>query len=263
VSEELAAGTGSEKGRLREFTPARASLKRAGSAIATREQLEFQLDHALARDAVHALMDERAMLAGLRARRLEAIAMKSAAEEQSGRGGRETYLRRPDLGRRLHEDCPQALRERGAAQTAAPDVVFVIVDGLSAMAVERHALAVLDATLARLAITAWRVGPVCVVSQGRVAIGDEIGAALRARATVVLIGERPGLSSPDSLGVYVTWEPRPGRTDAERNCVSNVRLEGLGYADAAERIEFLLDGARRLQGSGVELRRAGETWRRL
>jgi ethanolamine ammonia-lyase small subunit len=130
-----------------------------------------------------------------------------------------------------------------------PDVVFVVADGLSALAVERHALAVLSAVVESIARET--IGPVCVVSQGRVAIGDAIGELLAARAVVVLIGERPGLSSADSLGVYITWEPRVGRTDAERNCISNVRAEGLGYAEAAARIVAVLTAAKRLGGTGV------------
>jgi ethanolamine ammonia-lyase small subunit len=132
--------------------------------------------------------------------------------------------------------------------------VFVIVDGLSALAVERHALALLDATLKLLDSDDWQVGPACVVEQGRVAIADEIGESLGAAMTVVLIGERPGLSSADSLGIYLTWQPRVGRTDAERNCISNVRAEGLGYEDAARRIVYYMHAARRLGGTGVALK---------
>jgi ethanolamine ammonia-lyase small subunit len=186
---------------------------------------------------------------GLLAKVRGGIALRTAV---AGPDERRVYLRRPDLGRRLDEDSADRLREV-AARLGAVDVVFVIADGLSALAVERHALAVMDA-VKELAGERWSVGPVCVVMQGRVAVGDEIGALLRARVVVVLIGERPGLSSADSLGAYVTWEPRVGRTDAERNCVSNIRLEGLGYVEAAERILFYMEGARRLGASGVGLK---------
>jgi len=139
-----------------------------------------------------------------------------------------------------------------------PDVVIVIADGLSALAVDRHALLLLDALFDRtrslLSLDQWNIGPVCVVSQGRVAIGDEIGDLLNAKLSIVLIGERPGLSASDSLGVYITWNPRPGRTDAERNCISNIRHEGLSYADAAQRIAFYMDGAKQLQATGIALK---------
>jgi ethanolamine ammonia-lyase small subunit len=233
---------------LREFTPARVGLTRAGASIATEEQLRFQLDHALARDAVHARLDVAGVLAGIERLGLEAVALRSAVE--AGPAERQTYLRRPDLGRRLGGASFEALQR----DSLPPDVVFVVADGLSALAVERHALPVLTAVKDLLEPTAWRIGPVCVVSQGRVAVGDEIGERLRARAVVMLIGERPGLSAADSLGVYVTWDPRPGRTDAERNCISNVRLDGLEYAEAARRIVRLLEGARRLGTTGVALK---------
>jgi ethanolamine ammonia-lyase small subunit len=131
----------------------------------------------------------------------------------------------------------------------------VIADGLSALAVDRHALLLLDALIDRiLPLDQWNVGPVCVVSQGRVAIGDEIGDLLNAKISIMLIGERPGLSASDSLGVYITWNPRPGRTDAERNCISNIRHEGLSYTDAAQRIAFYMDGAKQLHATGIALK---------
>jgi ethanolamine ammonia-lyase small subunit len=224
---------------LRRHTPARVGLRQAGAALATSEQLEFQLDHALARDAVHAQLDVAGTLEGLQRIGLEAVALESQAADRT------TYLRRPDLGRKLSAESA-ALLSRGEA-----DVVFAIADGLSALAVERHALAVVSATCALLDETVWRVGPVCVVSQGRVAVGDEIGERLGAQLVVMLIGERPGLSAADSLGVYLTWQPRVGRTDAERNCISNVRAEGLGYDEAAQRIMTQIGEAKRLGRTGV------------
>jgi ethanolamine ammonia-lyase small subunit len=232
---------------LRRYTPARVGLGQVGSAVPTREQLRFQLDHALARDAVHARMDVEALLLGLRERGMAGVALRSAVGEE-----RRVYLRRPDLGRRLDGESAVRLREVAAGLGASPEVVFVMADGLSALAVERHGLAVIDAVKGLME----GVWPVCVVSQGRVAVGDELGELLGAKAVVMLIGERPGLSAADSLGAYVTWEPQVGRTDAERNCVSNIRVEGLGYAEAAERIVFYLNGAKRLGASGVGLKEA-------
>lgn len=239
---------------LRRYTPARVSLGQAGPAIPTSEQLRFQLDHALARDAVHARLDMAALLQGLRQRQMECLVLRSVVAGESGQDDRQVYLRRPDLGRALYPDSAQVLREYSTNILEGPDVVFVIADGLSALAVERHALPLLDAMMSDLNPEQWRVGPVCVVSQGRVAIGDEVGTLLRAKLIVVLIGERPGLSAPDSLGVYITWEPRPGRTDAERNCISNIRHEGLSYADAAQRIVFYMNEAKRLQCTGIALK---------
>ena len=231
---------------LRRHTPARVGLQRAGAAISTAEQLAFQLDHALARDAVHASLDVARLVERVRAMGLQPVVLRSAVE--AGAGERQTYLRRPDLGRKLNADSGAALQEL-AAHATVPDVVFCIADGLSALAIERHALPVLHATLSL--VDAERIGPVCVVSQGRVAIGDEIGALLRVKLIVMLIGERPGLSSADSLGVYITWEPRVGRSDAERNCISNVRLEGLSYAEAAQRIVAQINEAQQILGTGV------------
>jgi len=241
---------------LRRFTPARVSLGQAGPAVPTHEQLRFQLDHALARDAVHARLDVNALLRELRGRGMDCAALRSAVGEAAGAGDRSVYLRRPDLGRRLDERSAEELRERTAKMAAKPDVAVVIADGLSSLAVERHAIPLMDEIKA--AIGAENVAPVCVVSDGRVAIGDEIGFLLGARIAIVLIGERPGLSSPDSLGVYITWEPKPGRTDAERNCISNIRAEGLSYREAAQRIAYYLSEAKRLGTTGVLLKeRAG------
>jgi len=238
---------------LQQYTSARVSLGQAGPAIPTREQLRFQLDHALARDAVHAQLDVTTMLQGLEQRKMECLALRSAIASQPG-DNRQLYLRRPDLGRTLHPGSRAMLLEFAAGIVKNPDVVFVIADGLSALAVERHALPLLDETTPLLPQDQWRVGPVCVVSQGRVAIGDEIGALLHAKLSVLLIGERPGLSAPDSLGVYITWNPRPGRMDAERNCISNIRHEGLSYTDAAQRIAFYMNAAKRIQATGVMLK---------
>jgi ethanolamine ammonia-lyase small subunit len=237
-------GDGSTKS-LAPYTPARVSLRRAGVSLATREVLDFQLAHAQARDAVHAVLDTGLLQEGIRQRHLAAHVLRSAAPD------RVTYLRHPGLGRTLSPEC--------AAQLPASscDVAFILVDGLSAAAVDRHALPLLDGLLPLLP-SEWSVGPICLVQQGRVAVGDQIGSLLQANTSVVLIGERPGLSSPDSLGAYITWQPRPGRTDAERNCISNIRPEGLGYQAAAHRLSFYLQAAREQKQTGVNLKDSAE-----
>jgi ethanolamine ammonia-lyase small subunit len=228
---------------LRDYTPARVDLGRAGSSLPTRELLEFQLAHAKARDAVHLPLAVNSLVLELKQRGISPVTLASAARD------RDEYLKRPDLGRRLSD----ASREPVAARHAEYDAAFVIADGLSALAVHRHAVPLLELLLRDLD---WRIAPVAIVEQGRVAIGDEIGELLGARMIVVLIGERPGLSSPDSLGAYLTWQPRPGRTDAERNCISNIRAEGLSYAVAAHKLLFLMNESLRLKLSGVQLKEA-------
>jgi ethanolamine ammonia-lyase small subunit len=225
---------------LRSYTPARVGLERTGVSLATGALLDFQLAHARARDAVHGAIDVRMLCDELRRSGLGALALESRAADRT------IYLKRPDLGRALSEES------LGLLSPGEYDVVFVIADGLSAFAVERHALRLLREVLPLLA--GWRLAPVCVVEQGRVAVGDTIGEALHARLAVVLIGERPGLSSPDSLGVYITWEPQRGRKDAERNCISNVREEGLSYAAAAGRLHYYMVEASRRQMTGLGLR---------
>jgi ethanolamine ammonia-lyase small subunit len=229
--------------RLRDYTPARVELGRAGVSLPTRALLEFQLAHAKARDAVHLPLAVNSLLVELKQKGIESITLASAARD------RDEYLKRPDLGRRLNQNS----RERLAALRADYDAAFVIADGLSALAAHRHAVPLLELLLRDLD---WRIAPAAIVEQGRVAIGDEIGEALGARMVVVLIGERPGLSSPDSLGAYLTWQPRPGRTDAQRNCISNIRAEGLSYALAAHKLLFLMNESRRLKRSGVQLKEA-------
>jgi ethanolamine ammonia-lyase small subunit len=231
--------------RLRALTPARVGLGRTGVSLATRDLLDFQRCHALARDAVHARLEAAEL-----ARTLGAIVGGSVFRLRSAAADRATYLQRPDLGRRLDDSSRKLLAERARPGTA--ELALVIADGLSALAVERHAVPLLEELLPRL--HGWKLAPLCVVEQARVAIGDEIGEALGAQVAVVLIGERPGLSSPDSLGVYITWQPKPGRTDAERNCISNIRAEGLSYAQAATQLEVILSEARRRQLTGVALK---------
>jgi ethanolamine ammonia-lyase small subunit len=217
---------------LRAFTPARIGIGRAGSGVPTQELLSFGLAHARARDAVHAALD----VAGLG---LDAQVVHSRAVD------RETYLRRPDLGRRLGEGF--------SLQRVSFPVCLVLADGLSATAIQNHAVPVIR-KLAEIAPERWAGAPAIIALQARVALGDEIGEQLGAQLVCVLIGERPGLSSPDSLGCYLTFAPRVGRTDAERNCVSNIRPQGLGYEAAARRIDWLAAAALARGLTGVALK---------
>lgn len=230
--------------QFRQHTRARIALGRAGASLPTNEVLSFQLAHAMARDAVHAKLDAAALSAKLEARGYSVLHARSAV------GSRDVYLKRPDLGRRLDEKSKGNLAN--AAPASSCDAAFVIADGLSALAVERHAIALLDEIIPKLG--GWQLAPVVVATQSRVALGDEIGALLNARMVAMLIGERPGLSSPDSLGVYLTFDPKPGRVDSERNCISNIRAEGLAYSLAADKLYYLMNEARRLKLTGVGLK---------
>lgn len=247
---------------LRAHTTARIALGRAGGSLPTAEWLRFAQAHALARDAVHAPFDSAALAGECAQQAFTCTVIDSAAPDRA------TYLRRPDLGRRLSTRSAAllaALRPRAgdasnAAEPSCPgDLVVVVADGLSALAAQRHALPLLLALRAQLeaaraAPGTLQIGPLLLAQQARVALGDEAGGLLRARAVLVLIGERPGLSSPDSLGAYLTWAPQPGRSDAERNCVSNIRPEGLSCGEAAHKIAWLLGAAQRLGGTGVALK---------
>lgn len=228
---------------LRSLTPARIALGRAGPALPTREVLAFGVAHARARDAVHLALDTDSLEAQLRADGYSPVRVQSAAPDRA------TYLARPDLGRRLGEQSAARL----AATGDSPDIVVAIEDGLSAVAIQRHALPLLGA-LRAIAPQRWSGVPVVIALQGRVALGDEIGERLGAKLVVVMIGERPGLSSPDSLGIYLTHAPRIGRTDAERNCISNIRPEGLAYPAAAARLDWLVAEALRRRLTGVALK---------
>jgi ethanolamine ammonia-lyase small subunit len=224
-------------------------LGRTGVSQQTRDLLDFQLAHAQARDAVHARLETAALAADLAEIFSQSLQHAPAVLRlHSAATDRAIYLQRPDLGRRL-DDASRASLEDSRAEC---DLALVVADGLSALAVERHALPLVKEFLPML--KDLRFAPVCVVEQGRVAIGDEIGQLLRAKISIVLIGERPGLSSPDSLGAYITWAPQLGRTDAERNCISNIRAEGLGYAPAAAQLDFYLRESRRRQLTGVQLK---------
>lgn len=233
-------------------TPARIALGRSGGSLPTRQVLDFGLAHARARDAVHTPLDVAAVTKAIEALGLETLLIDSAAPD------RPTYLRRPDQGRRLSAAGRAVLTARAGAEIEpAPDIVFVVADGLSAAAIHANAAAMLAAFLPEARRRGWRVGPVVVARQARVALGDEVGEILGARLVVMLIGERPGLSSPDSLGLYLTFAPKRGRSDAERNCISNVRSGGLGFAEAAATLSFLAQGALRLGLTGVKLKDAG------
>lgn len=231
--------------RLAELTPARIALGRSGSGLPTREVLKFAMAHAQARDAVHAPFDAPSLAARIAELGLTAIEIASAAPV------REVYLRRPDLGRRLDATSALAL---DALEPKGADLAVVIADGLSATAVEANAVPALGALIAYLRAMPLSLAPVAIATGGRVALGDEIGARLGARMVLVLIGERPGLSAPDSLGAYLTFAPRVGRSDAERNCVSNIRRGGLGHEIAAARLAWLIEAAFRRGLTGVGLK---------
>jgi ethanolamine ammonia-lyase small subunit len=237
---------------LRQFTAARIALGRTGISQPTAAQLDFQLAHARARDAVHLALDSEALARSIEAAWPEAgpcLTLHSAA------ASRHEYLQRPDLGRRLDEPSRAlATRARSGAGPRPHDVAFVVADGLSALAVAQNAAPFLAAMRDRLQGEHWSLAPPSVVLQGRVAVGDEVGELLGAKIVVVLIGERPGLSSPDSMGLYITWAPGVGLTDERRNCISNVRPAGLRYEDAAARLHYLLAEARTRQLTGVGLK---------
>jgi ethanolamine ammonia-lyase small subunit len=239
---------------LRRLTAARIGLARTGASLATAPLLDFRLAHARARDAVHAPLDEAQLESDLAALGRPVIAVASAVPD------RPQYLMRPDLGRRLAPESEAALAAHAPsnAQGEAPryDVVFVVADGLSARAVMAHAPPLLAQALP--ALSGWRIAPLVIVRHGRVAVGDAIAARLRADAVAMLIGERPGLSAPDSMGAYLTWRPTARTSDAERNCISNIRPDGIGYADAAVRLVHLLRAMRSRRLSGVRLKDESE-----
>jgi ethanolamine ammonia-lyase small subunit len=230
---------------LRDLTPARVALGRAGASLPTKALLEFTLDHARARDAVHAAFDISALIAGLGGLGVPLVEVSSEA------GNRKDYLRRPDLGRMLDPPSRQLLASVGGSPCR---LAVVIGDGLSPAAVNAHAIELVRHLIPRLAADGIEIGAVVVASGARVALGDEIGAILGAHMLVMLIGERPGLSAPDSLGAYLTFAPRAGLTDAERNCVSNIHGSGLGYDEAALRIAWLVREGLARKTTGVALK---------
>jgi ethanolamine ammonia-lyase small subunit len=233
---------------LRRLTPARIALGRTGTSMPTSAQLDFQYAHAQARDAVHLPFDHAGLSAQLAECGRDSLLLHSAA------ANRDSYLQRPDLGRKLSDESAQTLRDYALAHPGGVDLAIVVADGLSALAVHRHTLPFLTRMEEQIKAEGWSVSPVMLVAQGRVAVADEIGELLGAKMVVILIGERPGLSSPDSLGLYFTYGPKVGLTDAYRNCISNVRLEGLSYGMAAHRLLYLMREACRRQLSGVNLK---------
>jgi ethanolamine ammonia-lyase small subunit len=230
---------------LRRLTAARIGLTRTGASLATGAMLELRLAHARARDAVHAPLDEARLSADLAAAGWPLLAVSSAVQDRT------QYLMRPDLGRQLAPDATAVLASHEAG---GHDVALVVTEGLSARAVERHGPPLLAALLRQLRTEDWRIAPLTLVRQGRVAIGDAVAQILRARLVVVLIGERPGLSAPHSMGAYLTWQPGPRTTDANRNCISNIRPEGIDPADAALKIMQLMRAMRARELSGVALK---------
>ncbi|MCR8915188.1 ethanolamine ammonia-lyase subunit EutC [Marinobacter panjinensis] len=255
MSEERPLVTGNVWRVLRQFTDARIGLGRAGISLPTHELLKFQLAHARARDAVHFPLDVKRLVENLNASPAalpgeSPLLLKSQAQD------RLTYLQRPDLGRELSQESVQQLARHRVRDQSEPVVAIVIVDGLSSSAIQNSAEPMVTQLLRDLGEDPgdWRLAPLSIVEQGRVAIGDEIGECLGASVVVVLIGERPGLSSPDSLGMYLTWGPERGLSDARRNCISNVRPGGLSFEQASQRLRHLMEEARRLRISGISLK---------
>jgi ethanolamine ammonia-lyase small subunit len=222
--------------KLSDYTNARVGLGITGTSLPTAALLDFRLAHARARDAVHFPLDVASLSDDLREIKALPLTLHSAATD------RDEYLRRPDLGRRLNADS-----ERAVSKAQSP-IALIVADGLSALAVHRHAVLLIKEIAPDNKIPIW------IVQQGRVAIGDHIGELLKSDLSIVIIGERPGLSTPDSLGIYITWAPQVGRTDAERNCISNIHSQGLSYAEAAHKLLFLTAEARKRKLTGVSLK---------
>jgi ethanolamine ammonia-lyase small subunit len=229
---------------LRDFTAARIALGRVGSSIPLKESLEFKLAHAHARDAVYSALDIDSLLADLEIFDLPVLHLQSQA------ANRHKYLKRPDYGRQLSEDSLLLLNDYKTES----DVAIVIADGLSAVAVNENSFKLLKLLVPNLIASKLTIAPICLVEQGRVAVGDDIAHTLNARFSVVLIGERPGLSAADSMGAYLTYNPRPGLTDESRNCISNIRRQGLTHKSAADKIFYLINEAFKRKLSGVKLK---------
>lgn len=234
---------------LKRFTKARIALGRVGCSLPTNEVLNFGLSHAMARDAVHIPLNVEDLDAGIRSLGFSTLQVHSKA------ANRHTYLLRPDFGRSLNDESKAHLHLHKSPDNI--DFMIVVGDGLSSLAIQRHAVPLL-ADIQKCIPESWNVGPVAIVGQARVAIADEIGEIMGASMVAILIGERPGLSSPDSLGIYLTYAPKVGRNDAERNCVSNVRPEGLKYAPAAMKLMWLAKNAMELKTTGVTLKDESE-----
>ncbi|MBB6127586.1 ethanolamine ammonia-lyase subunit EutC [Mucilaginibacter lappiensis] len=230
---------------LQEFTAARIGLGRVGTSIPLKQALEFKLAHAHARDAVYSELDINSLTDLLKLFGLPVLHLQSRV------GYREQYLQRPDMGRRLNKESIDLLQQGYYVET---DIAVIIVDGLSATAVNKNSPELLRVLIPQLTAAGFKLAPISLVEQGRVAIGDDIGHGLKAKLSLILIGERPGLSSADSLGVYLTYGPKPGLTDEARNCVSNIRPGGLSYAEATKKIFYLISEAFKRKSSGVMLK---------
>lgn len=247
---------------LKAFTPARIALGRTGTALPLKEVLDFRMAHAHARDAVYSLLDIDSLVAQMRSLELSVNLLHSEA------ANRQVYLQRPDKGRKLDKASIESLTALGGMNEAAINnsvasveqsssphtIAIVLTDGLSATAINRHALSLLELLIPMLQTASIALYPVTIVQQGRVAIGDEVGSLQKADLSIVLIGERPGLSSPDSMGIYLTYKPKPGLTDEARNCISNVRPGGLSFEAAADKLFWLIQEALKMQISGVALK---------
>lgn len=229
---------------LSDYTSARVNLGLVGDSLPTKPLLDFRLAHARAKDAVHFPLDLFSLSQDFAQRLWPSVITKSAAPT------RHHYLRRPDRGRMLDEASAAELAKLSGRRV----LVFVVADGLSAIAIHRHAVPLLENAFENLGFTPHDANPIIIVEQGRVAIADHIGELLCADLSILLIGERPGLSAPDSLGVYLTWNPKRGRTDAERNCISNIHAQGLSYHLAAHKLCFLINEALSRKLTGVRLK---------
>lgn len=231
---------------LQTYTPARIARGRAGHSIPTSELLKFQADHAQARDAVYSELAIQNITKNLvEAFDSQVLILKSEINN------RPQYLQRPDLGRTLSQKSRDELKEGNWLDS---DICFVVADGLSAQAINQHALPFLKNLLPRLQAMKWEIAPICIAEQGRVAIADEIGFLLKSEIVVILIGERPGLTSPDSMGAYITFRPFVGMTDESRNCVSNIRPEGMNFQMATDKILYILTEIKSKKLSGVNLK---------
>ncbi|MGY0617015.1 ethanolamine ammonia-lyase subunit EutC [Vibrio sp. FJH11] len=244
--------------KLREFTSARIALGRSGNSVPTEELLSFQLDHAQAMDAVHCTLNVDSLVAQLSdSYSILKQTLEPPVVVTSKVTDRFMYLQRPDLGRQLNDASWQKLEAITKEHNAELDLAIVVADGLSSVAIQNHAVPVISRLVSLMSADddhQWNLAPIAVVNQGRVAVGDDVGECFNAKAVLVLIGERPGLTSPDSMGMYLTWGAKRGSKDSDRNCISNVRPQGLNYDDACNRAFYLLKEARKLQLSGVNLK---------
>ncbi len=237
--------------QLKAFTDARIFIARTGHSITTNELLQFECAHASAKDAVYTTLFNEQLITSIK-NELE----QDFIELNSCANNRTEYLKRPDLGRQLNSDSIQKLEHQ---EQKGFTLTIIIADGLSANAVNEHAIPFLKLFLSHVKTNGWKIAPICIANQARVAIGDQIGAILKAEITVMCIGERPGLSSPDSMGIYFTYHPRHGLTDESRNCISNIRKRGMSYEFAANKLYYLLQKALHLKLSGIMLKDDFET----